>query len=162
MRTVLTLILSLLLGSVRAQGHAAPVGFDKRAYYRDLSSDDPQVIDRQLEGLAEVAFPGKDAYEGAMLMRRAGQEKDAKRRMDRFRSGRQKLERMIARDSSNAEYRFLRLVIQEHVPKGVPYHADMDRDAAVILRQLDKMPVEAREAVKKYGMSSARMKAATE
>ena len=162
MRTILTLILSLLFGSVWAQGHAPSAGFDKRAYYRDLSSGDSVAIDRQLESLKETGSPGKEAYEGAMLMRRAGLEKDAKRRMDRFRSGRQKLERMIARDSSNAEYRFLRLVIQEHVPKGVPYRADMDRDAAFVASQLDTMPAEAREAVRKYSKSSARLAAVIE
>ena len=138
------------------------MGFDKRAYYHDLSSDELQVIDRQLDMLTTFAFPGKDAYEGALLMRRAGMEKDAKKRMDRFRTGRQKLERMIAKDTNNVEYRFLRLIIQEHVPKGVPYRADMDRDAAMIAEHLDAMPAEAREAVRKYSKSSARLTAVIE
>jgi hypothetical protein len=150
MRTLLILFLFLLQG------------FDKRAYFQDLSSDDPMVIDRRLEQLATAGSSGKEAFEGALLMKRAGLDKDAKHRMDRFRSGRQKLEREIARDSGNAECRFLRLVIQEHVPKGVPYRANLDKDATMVIRDLDKLPAETREAVKRYAKNSARLKAAME
>jgi hypothetical protein len=162
MRTILILILLLHFGSARTQGQNGRAGFDKRSFYHDLSSDDIQAMNRQLDILSAANFAGKDAFEGALMMKKAGSEKEARKRMDGFKTGRHKLEHEIARDTANAEFRFLRLVIQEHLPKGIPYRADMDRDASLLIRKMNSLPEETRDAVQHYARSSARLKTVTE
>jgi hypothetical protein len=53
-----------------------------------------------------------------------------------FKSGRSKLESAITKDKENTEYRFLRLIIQEHAPRIVKYRNELEKDSKWIQSNL--------------------------
>jgi hypothetical protein len=61
-------------------------------------------------------------------MKKAGMAGKAKEKLSLFKSGRSKLESSISKDNTNTEYRFLRLLIQEHAPKVVKYRNKLEED----------------------------------
>ena len=107
------LIFSLLLISLTSfvPGHILKKEFDKTGYYAVLSSEKINEINLQLQNLKEMAFSEKDAYEGALLMKKSGLVGNAKEKLSLFKNGRQKLESSIKKETSNVEYRFLRIII---------------------------------------------------
>jgi hypothetical protein len=106
--------------------------FDKRGYYHVLASGDLAAIDAELVILNRTMPREKEAYEGALQMKKAGLLRRPKQKLAVFRAGALKLETALASDSSNGEYHFLRLIIQEHAPAVVHYHNDLEKDSAFI------------------------------
>jgi hypothetical protein len=106
--------------------------FDRGDIYTALSSDKLDLINKQIAAIKNSPFPEKHAYEGALLMKKSGLVKGAKEKLAIFKEGRAKLEAAIAQDKDNIEYRFLRLIIQEHAPKIVKYRSDIETDSQLI------------------------------
>src|SRR5580698_905093 len=86
--------------------------FDKSGFYAVFSKGDMRQINQELGHIDSASFPEKQAYTGALLMKRASFRSFAGDKLSDFKSGAKKLEAAIATDSSNGEYRFLRLAIQ--------------------------------------------------
>ena len=150
--------LSFLLFIV-CQGFVGPAnrqskGFDKRVFYQVMASGKAGEINAQLSVLGESAIPEKEAYEGALLMKKAGLAARAKDKLKLFKSGYVKLETSIARDSSNIEYRFLRLAIQEHAPKIVNYNKDLKKDSQDIYLYYSRSAPVVQKAILEYSKNS--------
>jgi hypothetical protein len=124
--------------------------FDKSGYYHVMASGDLAAIDSELVVLNHASIRGEDAYEGALQMRKAGLLRRPKEKLTVFRSGAIKLERVLAADSSNGEYHFLRLIIQEHAPSVVHYHNDEEKDSAFIRRVFKTLPPVVQKAIRDY------------
>ncbi|MBK5270713.1 MAG: hypothetical protein JJE22_06835 [Bacteroidia bacterium] len=107
-------------------------GFGKSAFYNVIKSGNSEEMDAQINIVKESLIPEKEAYEGTLLMKRSERLTKAKDKMIMFKSGRSKLESSISKDRDNTEYRFLRLIIQEHAPKIVKYRNDMEEDSKLI------------------------------
>jgi hypothetical protein len=107
-------------------------GFNKSAFYHVIKSGNSEEMDTQINIVKGSLIPEKEAYEGALLMKRSERLTKAKDKLTMFKSGRSKLESSIQNDSENTEYRFLRLIIQEHAPKIVKYRNDMEEDSKLI------------------------------
>ena len=148
-RSVFFTLLYVLFGS------AAPAGplfqnFDKAGFYSTLASGRLAEIDSELS-ILEVGSGWKtEAFVGALEMRKAGFLRRAKEKLSTFRLGATRLERALARDSGNAEYHFLRLMIQEHAPKVLHYDRDREADSRIVVRAFPDLPPVLQKAVRNY------------
>jgi hypothetical protein len=153
----LLLILAAAGDSIAAQDRG---GFKRTAFYGCMRSNDEQAVNEQLDILKTAGIAEQPAFEAALLMKKASLVNGAKKKLDLFKSGHKKLEAAIKKDSSNAEFRFLRLMIQEHAPGLMGYKSDIARDKACILRRFDKLSPVVQQAIKEYSKESTILKPA--
>jgi len=73
------------------------------------------------------------AYLGVLLMKKAGFEKSLKKKLDLFKEGHKLLETEITADPENAEYRFLRLTVQEKAPAILKYNRNIKEDKKMVI-----------------------------
>ena len=130
LRVVFNLLLVFLFAVV--QGKSQRQGFDKSVFYKVMASGNADDIDAQINILDVSLVPEKEAYGGALLMKKSGLVIKAKDKLNLFKSGRSKLESSISKEPGNIEYRFLRLIIQEHAPKIVKYRNELEEDSKLI------------------------------
>jgi len=138
----------------------AEAGFTKSNFYSAMSGNKEDEINKQLDLVPGAPATEKNAYEGALLMKKAGITGGTKKRLDLFKSGHKKLEAAIQKDSSNTEFRFLRLMIQEHAPGILGYKGEMDKDRLYIKNNFKKLPSVVQEAVREYSKESKILKPA--
>lgn len=150
--------LVLLLSVISVHGNSQKAGFDKSAFYSALAANDLDQINTQLNILQNASFTEKEAYEGAMMMKKAGLVSKAKEKLSLFKAGRQKLEASIKKDNKNIEYNFLRLIIQEHAPKMVNYKDDLENDSLLIRSNYKTLPQVVQLAISDYSKSSKVLK----
>lgn len=129
-------------------------GFDKAGFYRIMKDGSVDDIDNELSRVDASSFSDKDAYKGTLLMKKAGMVKKAKEKMDLFKSGRIKLETALHGDPNNTEYRFLRLMIQEHAPKVTKYKSQLEEDSEYVRKNYNKLSPDVQDIVKDYSKSS--------
>lgn len=128
--------------------------FDKSGYYRVMASGDLAAIDSELVVVEHARPKEKEAYEGALQMRRAGMLRRPKEKLAVFRSGAIKLETALAGDSTNGEYHFLRLIIQEHAPAIVHYNKDQEKDSQFVYRCFRNLSPAVQKAIMDYSRHS--------
>ena len=119
-----------------------------------MATGDTKKIEHQIGIVRQSVVPEKNAYEGTLLMKKAGLAKGASRKLTLFKQGHQQLEAAIAKDSNNAELRFLRLMIQEHSPGLLRYKNELDKDSAYIRQSFKKLPVDVQQAITDYSKTS--------
>jgi hypothetical protein len=140
-RCVLFTLLCVQLGSQ---------SFDKAGFYSAMASGSLEEIDQELTIVKVATVREREAYEGALLMRKAGLLSRAKEKLTTFRSGAIKLETSMAKDSGNIEYHFLRLMIQEQAPKVVHYNKNQEQDSQLIIRSFPTASPVLRKAILEY------------
>lgn len=128
--------------------------FDKPAFYSVMASGNVEKIDMELTLIASASFPEKEAYEGALLMKKAGLSHKPADKLRLFKTGRIKLESSLLKDSTNAEYHFLRLIIQEHAPRVVKYDSDLEKDSQVIHQTFKNLSPSVQQAILDYSKHS--------
>ena len=128
--------------------------FEKAAFYSVMDSGDLKAVENEIEIVKASTSPNKEGYEGALLMRKAGKMPTAKQRLKYFKEGRIKLETALLSDADNTEYHFLRLAIEEHAPKIVKYHNDIEKDKAVVIKNYKSLPETVRNAILDYSKKS--------
>jgi hypothetical protein len=128
--------------------------FEKKTFYAILKSGKTADIDEELSLLSASSVSEKEAYEGALTMRKAGLVKLPSEKLKLFKKGRIKLETAILNDKDNGEYRFLRLVIQEHAPKIAKYSADVETDKEHVIRSFKNLSPAAQQAIIDYSKNS--------
>jgi hypothetical protein len=147
-RIVFALLPFLAGQSLKAQD------FDKATYYAVMAAGKLDSVDAELDLLAADSFPGKPAYEGALMMRKAGLVTGIGDKLRTFKAGRTELENAIAKDSANGEYHFMRLIIQEHAPGIVRYSGDIEKDGDLVRRTFPHLPPPAQKAIINYSKHS--------
>jgi hypothetical protein len=152
--TILMLLFAMLGVNVFVLGQIKPAEFNKARFYRLLSEGTKTELDQQLDVLKLSSFEGKEAFEGTLLMRKAGIIGGAKKKLNLFKAGNRKLEDSIKKDSLNVEYRFLRLIIQEHSPGFLGYKSNMENDKNYIRTNLKKLAPVVQQAVIDYCKTS--------
>ncbi|HTI12852.1 MAG TPA: hypothetical protein VL832_30010 [Puia sp.] len=158
------LFLFLFLSGAVKIGNSLPViprvaqNFDLAAYYATLKTGGLEEIERALAGIEDLPSPGKEAYSGALLMKKAGFLKKPKDKLEEFKRGRIQLETVIHFHSSNAEYRFLRLIIQEHAPKITKYHDQLNEDSEFVRLHYKELPAALRRIIKDYSQTSSTLR----
>jgi hypothetical protein len=136
-----------------AQGKAAG-SFDKMGFYRDLSRNDLKLIEGQLQKVSLVKGADREAYEGTLLMKKASLVTDQQMKFSLFRTGRGKLDQVIQQFPETAEYRFLRLLIQENVPADFPYRSNISADAELIRAQFKSLSPDLKQVIRRYSKQS--------
>lgn len=117
--------LLLFLGQEKPQ-------IDKKEFYHVFSSSDDKVIIRYESLLKNSTIKEQEAYLGALLMKKAGIVGNPKDKLSFFKQGAKKLESAISKEKQNAEYRFLRLMIQENAPSILGYKSNLKEDSELI------------------------------
>jgi hypothetical protein len=133
-----------------AKGKALPQKFDKAGFYEVMKSGTLETVNNEFEAIKDAPEKEKDGYEGALLMKKAGLLKKPKERLSFFKQGRIKLETAILADNENTEFHFLRLAIEEHAPKIVKYHADIQKDKTIVVRNFRDLSPAVRHAILDY------------
>ncbi|MEO7313045.1 MAG: hypothetical protein ABIX01_21845 [Chitinophagaceae bacterium] len=154
-KVFLNLLLMVCLASV--QGKAQP-GFNRSAFYSVLATGTASDIETQLNVVNGSAITEKEAYTGTLLMKKAELVAKAKDKLKFFKSGRSKLEASILKDIENTEYRFLRLIIQEHAPKVVKYRGEVAEDSQLIRSNFKSLSPSLQEVIIDYSKKSKVLK----
>jgi hypothetical protein len=150
--------LLFVLTALTMQGVSQKINFDKSAFYAAMASDNLQEINAQLNIVKAASFNEKDAYEGALLMKKAGFNSKAKDKLSLFKTGRMKLEAAIKKDTGNTEFNFLRLIIQEHAPKVVNYNNELENDSLLIRTNYKTLSPIVQQAISDYSKKSKVLK----
>ncbi len=158
MNIKMSFCLLFLLSVMTVQVNSQKPGFDRSAFYSAMASDNLEEINAELNIVKGASFGEKNAYEGALLMKKAGLVAKAKDKLSLFKSGRSKLEASIKKESSNTEFYFLRLIIQEHAPKAVNYRNDLENDSLLIRTNFKTLPQVVQQAIIDYSKKSKILK----
>lgn len=132
--------------------------FDKQVFYRVLSSGNLIQLNEQLVSIKSVPLPDKDAYEGALLMKKAGLIDNKKTQLSLFRNGKQKLESAILKKNENCEFRLLRLIIQENAPPFLGYNKQIEEDCLLIKKLFAGSAVLLQNIILDYSKTSPNLK----
>ena len=130
----------------------------KTDYYSAFSSTDTVQINKQIIQISNLQVTEKKAYIGALLMRKAGLVSSISSKLNLFLEGRKLLEFAISKDKQNAEYRFLRLVIQENCPSILQYYSKIKEDALMIRTSFNAFTTEVKSAITNYSKTSESLK----
>lgn len=135
------------------------VGFSKAEFFKSLSGNDPVSISKMIDKINKSADGSdKSAYLGAIKMKHAEHQKTPKEKLAVFKEGRDLLEKTIVKYPEKAEYKFLRLMIQENAPKVLKYNSNIKEDAKFISSAYPTLPSEVKTAVASYAKVSANLK----
>ncbi|HEY8687706.1 MAG TPA: hypothetical protein VIM07_00615 [Chitinophagaceae bacterium] len=143
----------ILSGGI-VQGQNLYQNFDRSNFYAVMAAGKLDEINDQLALLNSSSINEKEAYEGALLMRKSGLIKVAAEKLKFFKKGRIKLETVLLKDSSNGEYHFLRLTIQEHAPKIVKYRTELETDKQYIIKSFKNLSSVVQQAIIDYSKNS--------
>jgi hypothetical protein len=154
MKNALSLILVFLGLSLSPQ-------LDRLSFYKAFESDSQSQMDKALNALkAERPSHTRDAYTGALTMKKAQFMSTPKEKALVFKDGRDMLEAMIKKDPSNTEYRFLRLAIQENVPKILKYSGQIEEDKKHIIKHYKSLDATLRKIIREYAAQSTHLSTA--
>src|ERR1700756_1553764 len=142
------------LFSVSLVGQNTGQKFDKALFYQVMEGNDSIKINQQLNVVHNSSIKEKQAYEGALLLKKAGIVCNKKDKLNTFKTGKQKLESALEKDSTNTEYHFLRLIIQENAPKILGYHTALEKDNLYIRKNYKTLSPIIQQAILGYSKQS--------
>ncbi len=150
---VITIVLSLSAG-ITVNGAKEEQNFDRSGFYAALASESLDTINAELASIAKLSLSTKEAFEGTLLIRKAGLVFNPGSKLSLFKSGHKKLDNAIVKESSNAELRFLRLMIQENVPRILNYRKEIDEDSKVVRSSFKSLPAVVQKEIVNYSKTS--------
>ncbi|MCC8425880.1 hypothetical protein [Mucilaginibacter sp. UR6-11] len=133
--------------------------FDKAAFYMVMDRGNLDEVSSEIDVVSALSLADKDGYTGALLMRKAGLVKRPAEKLKLFKAGRIKFDTAISADKDNVEFHFLRFAIQEHAPKIVKYHADLEADKKIIIRAYKNLSPVVQHAIMDYTRNSKLLRA---
>lgn len=148
---IIALLISGCYQFLQAQSSAK---IERSSYYKAISSTDITIIETEINTVNKSIEKNKEAFEGALMMKRAGLLKGASNKLKEFKAGRQKLEDVLNKNQDNAELRFLRLIIQENAPKILGYNKELKDDHKYIVANFKNIPEATQEVIKDYSKTS--------
>jgi hypothetical protein len=151
MKIIHTLFICLLLLSTVVSAQNA---FNESKFFESLESNDIQTVEASLKMVQRSTIKEKEAYRGALLMKKAGLVSGPRAKLNLFKEGHGLLEKAIDKEPSNVTYRFLRMIIQENAPWILNYNDDIEVDAKVITVKFDTLSPAIKSAVIYYGKKS--------
>jgi hypothetical protein len=124
-------------------------------FYKALFCNSLTTIDIALNKLdKEQTVSFNIAYKGALLMKKSGFMKTAGEKIKIFKQGYKLLEGEIEKKPQNAEYRFIRLTIQEHAPKILKYNKNIKQDKILVLEAYNTLSAKIRGYILEYAQQS--------
>lgn len=127
----------------------------KKDVYNALEGNSVDQIDNVLLALDNGApsLP-VNAYKGALYMKKASLLNALNQKLNTFNQGKDLLEAEINKQNSNAELRFLRLIIQENAPAFLKYNNDIQTDKKVIMLNYKTLDEELKNIINNYANTS--------
>ena len=133
--------------------------FSKTTFFKVIENGTKvEISSLQKEIASQSVSTTQQAYLGALQMKASNFEKTPAEKLALFKKGKELLEKSIKSEPSNAEFRFLRLIIQENAPKVLKYNQEIKTDAAFIESNISKLPKDVKAAVLDYSKNSANLK----
>ncbi len=123
-----------------------------------MQSEDKNLVDAQITALNSTPSDIKNAFLGAMTMKRAGIGGNPFSRLMLFKKGHELLEAAIQQEPDNSEFRFLRLMIQENAPEMLGYNVDEEQDSEFIRKSYKSLPVDLQKTIADYNKTSKILK----
>jgi len=133
-------------------------GLDRTAYYKALEGNNKELVNAQLKELNTAPSGVRDAFTGAMIMKKAGLGGSPASKLRLFREGHKMLEAAIKDDPKNAEFRLLRLMIQENSPNFLGYKNEVEEDSEYIRKSYKALPDEVQRTIADYNKKSKFLK----
>ena len=131
----------------------------KSDFYNSLESTKESVIEQLQQKVQKSSFfEEKNAYLGAVLMKKASFQFLPNKKLGLFLDGKALLENAVSKHPENAEIRFIRLMIQENSPKFLGYYSNQYNDAKLVKKEWKNFPVELQFIVKDYSRKSTILK----
>jgi len=170
---VIIFLFSTQLVSVAKESHLRPTANRQRptandlrptselnrpAFYKAMEENNKTLVNDQLSELENVPDGVRQAFKGAMLMKKAGFRAPPAVKLRLFKQGHKMLEAAIRQEPDNAEYRFLRLIVQEHAPGALGYKNDVQSDCEYIRKSYKSLPDEVQHAIANYSKKSKYLK----
>ena len=128
--------------------------FSKADYFKAISSEDLNLINSVLKTITHIPNTEKIAYEGALIMKKASLVSGLSDKLSLFKEGRIKLEEAIDLEGENAEFRFLRIIIQENAPGFLGYNDQLETDSNFVSGHFSGLTSEVQNAVRDYSKKS--------
>ncbi len=135
-----------------------PSTVNRAAFYKAMELNNKDLVNTQLTELKTGPDEIRDAYTGAMLMKKASFFGAAATKLHLFREGHKMLENAIKKDPDNVEFRFLRLIIQEHAPGVLGYKNDLQKDSELIRKSYKSLPEDLKQIMADYSKKSKFLK----
>ncbi len=131
---------------------------DRTSFYQAIQQDKKDLINTQLKKLKLAPPEARQAFEGAMIMKKAGLGGSPVTKLNLFKEGHKELEAAIKKEPANAEFRFLRLIIQENAPGFLGYKDNVEEDSEYIKKSYKSLPDEVQRAIVEYSKKSKVLK----
>lgn len=131
---------------------------NRATFYKAMESNNKILVDDQISELNSAPSNVKNAFLGAMTMRRAGIGGNPVSKLKLFKRGHILLEAAINQDPNNTEFRFLRLMIQENAPGILGYKADEEKDSEFIRKSYKSLPEDLQKTISEYNKKSKVLK----
>lgn len=132
--------------------------FSKADYFDAIAGNDQATMSSMLSKVQKATVnTDQKAYLGAIKMRSSAFKKTPKEKLTSFKSGQKMLEGVIASNTKNVEYRFLRLIVQENAPKVLKYYTKIKEDAKLIKAGYQKLTPAVKQAIVSYAKKSANL-----
>jgi hypothetical protein len=135
-----------------------PTELNRTTFYKAMQSDSKTLVDAQISELNSAPSNLKNAFLGAVTMRRAGIGGNPVSKLKLFKKGHKLLEAAIKQDPNNAEFRFLRLMIQENAPGILGYKVDEEKDSEFIRKSYKSLPEDLQKTIADYNKTSRVLK----
>lgn len=145
-------VLSVLLVSVTSLVTAT---LDRKSFFKSISTEDQNTLKTEREKLSKLSdSDDKRAFLATIIMKESQFMPTVKGKWDKFTLGKNALEKEIKANPNNAEYRFLRLLIQENAPKIVRYSSNVSQDAQFIAKNLSTINAVTKKTIQDYAKKS--------
>ena len=132
----------------------AQSAYSKQGFYNAMSSSDLKEIDQQLKEAEKASGADKQAIIGTLTMKKAGLVSGPGKKLRTFKAGHKDLEASISQNKDNAEYRFMRLMIQENAPGILGYKGEIETDSDYIRKSFKNLPGTVQKAIIQYAKNS--------
>jgi hypothetical protein len=150
--------LSLICFTGSASASTVTSDVNRTAFYKAIQSDNKTLVDAQISALNSAPADVKNAFLGAITMRRAGIGGHPVSKLSLFKKGHKLLEAAIKQDPNNTEFRFLRLMIQENAPGILGYKIDEEKDCEFIRKSYKALPEDLQKTIADYNKTSKILK----
>ncbi len=132
---------------------------NRTAFYKAMQGENKDLVNSQLTKLKSVEPKNlQNAFMGAMTMKKAGIGGSPTTKLHLFKEGHKLLEAAILQDPNNAEFRFLRLMIQENAPGILGYKSDEEKDSVFIRKSYKSLPPDLQQVIADYNKKSKVLK----
>jgi hypothetical protein len=139
-------------------GQPSTNAVNRFSFYKAMRGDSKEQINAELTELKSEPSEISDAFTGTLLMKKASFGGSPATKLNLFKQGRKMLEAAIKKEPENAEYRFLRLMIQENAPGILGYKYDLEKDSQYIRKSYQSLPEDVQQAIVDYSKKSRILK----